>query len=134
MLVTKNLRHDETNPKTKICGNFILEHEQDEEFYRFVEDKDWMNAKMAFAHVLRDDAYKIVMVLLDKCVSLRSTVYRMNIETYEELVSLSDRYEESIVASGNTNEETGIIAENRTTDDSDTETENNESNIINYMD
>ena len=58
----------------------------------------------------------------------------MNIETYEELVSLSDRYEESIVASGNTNEETGIIAENRTSDDSDTETENNEPNIINYMD
>ena len=134
MLVTKNLRRDKTNLKTKICGNFLLEHEQDEEFYRFVEDKDWMNAKMAFAHVLRDDADKIVMVHLDKCVSLRSTVYRMNIEPHEELVSLSDRYEESIVASGNTNEETGIIAENRTSDDSDTETENNESNIINYMD
>ena len=28
----------------------------------------------------------------------------------------------------------GIIAENQTSDDSDTETENNESNIINYMD
>ena len=134
MLVTKNLRRDKTNLKTKICGNFLLEHEQGEEFYRFVEDKDWMNAKMVFAHVLRDDADKIVMVHLDKCVSLRSTVYRMNIETYEKLVSLSDRYEESIVASGNTNEETGIIAENRTSDDSDTETKNNESNIINYMD
>ena len=47
MLVTKNLRRDKTNLKTKICGNFLLEHEQDEEFYRFVEDKDWMNAKMA---------------------------------------------------------------------------------------
>ena len=93
-----------------------------------------MNAKIAFANVLRDDADKIVMVHLDKCVSLRSTVYHMNIETYEELVSLSDRYEESIVASGNTNEETGIIAENRTSDDSDTDTENNESDIINYMD
>ena len=58
-----------------------------------------MNSKMAFAHVIRDDADKIVMVHLDKCVSLRSTVYRMNIETYEELVSLSDRYEESIVTS-----------------------------------
>ena len=74
------------------------------------------------------------MVHLDKCVSLRSTVYHMNIETYEELVSLSDGCEEGIVASGNTNEETGNIAENRTSDDSDTETENNETNIINYMD
>ena len=134
MLVTKHLRRDKTNLKTKICGNSLLEQEQDEEFYRFVEDEDWVNAKMAFAHVLRDDADKIVMVHLDKCVSLRSTVYCMNIETYEELVSLSDRYEESIVANGNTNEETGIIAENQTSDDSDTETENNESNIINYMD
>ena len=134
MLVTKNLRRDKTNLKTKICGNFLLQHEQDEEFYRFVEAKDWMNAKMAFAYVLRDDADKIVMVHLDKCVSLRSTVYRMNIETYVELVSFADRYKESIVANGNTNEETGIIAENRTSDDSDTETENNESNIINYMD
>ena len=84
-----------------------------------------MNAKMAFADVLRDDADKIVMVHLDKCVSLCSTVYHMNIRTYEELVSLSDRYEESIVASGKTNEETGIIPENRKSDDSDTETENN---------
>ena len=32
MLVTKNLRHDKTNLKTKICGNFQLEHEQDEKF------------------------------------------------------------------------------------------------------
>ena len=43
MLVTKNLRCDKTNLKTKICGNFLLEHEQDEEFYRFVEDTTgWM--------------------------------------------------------------------------------------------
>ena len=71
MLVTKSLRRDKTNLKTKICGNFLLEHEKDEEFYRFVEDKDWMNAKMAFAHVLRDDADKIVScgTLRQMCIS-----------------------------------------------------------------
>ena len=40
-------------------------------------------------------------VHLDKCESLESTVYGMNIEAYEELVVHTDRYEQFILASRN---------------------------------
>ena len=42
---------------------------------------------------------------LDKFESLESTIYRMNIETYEELVLLTDRYEQSIIGDKNINRE-----------------------------
>ena len=59
-----------------------------------------MGANIAFAHVLRDEADDLMTVHLDKCESLESTIYRMNIETYEELVALSqteDKEEEGKV-------------------------------------
>ena len=40
MLVTKNLNRDKTNRRTKICGNFLTEQEQQGECITSVEDKD----------------------------------------------------------------------------------------------
>ena len=95
MIVTKTLNRDKTNLRTKISGNFLTEQEQQDDCVTFFEDKDWMGANMAFTHMLRDEADVLMTVHLDKCESLESTIYRMNIETYEELVALSDRYEHS---------------------------------------
>ena len=78
LLITKSLQRNEANLRTKSCGNFLSEQDQDEEFVMFIEDKDWIGAKMSFALVLRDDADKLVIVHLDKCISPHSTVYRMN--------------------------------------------------------
>ena len=66
-----------------------------------------MDARMAFAHVLRDDGDDIMTVHLDKCLSLESTVYQMNTETYEESVYLSNWYEQSVVTIRNTTTEPG---------------------------
>ena len=74
MLVTKNLNRDKTNLRTKICGNFLTEQEQQGDFVTFVEDKYWMGANMAFAHVLRYDGNNLMTVHSDKCESLESTI------------------------------------------------------------
>ena len=87
-LVTKNLNRDKTN--LRIFVNISLtEQEQQGDCVTFFEDKDWMGADMAFAHTPRDDSDDLMTVHLDKCESLETTIYRMNIETYEELVALS---------------------------------------------
>ena len=39
MLVTKNLNRDKTNIKTKFCGNFLTEQEQQGDCVTFAEDK-----------------------------------------------------------------------------------------------
>ena len=62
MLVIKHLNRDKTNLRTKICGNFLTKQEQQGDCVTFVEDKDWMGADMAFAHVLRDDANDVMSV------------------------------------------------------------------------
>ena len=74
MLVAKRLNRDKTNLRTKICGNFLTEQEQQGNCVTFVEDKDWMGANMAFAHVVRDEADDLMTVHLDKCESLESTI------------------------------------------------------------
>ena len=56
MLVTTSLNRDKTNLRTNIRGSFLTGQEQQGDCVTFVEDKDWMGANMAFAHVLRDDA------------------------------------------------------------------------------
>ena len=86
---------------------------------------------MAFAHMLTDDADDLMTVHLGKCQSLESTIYRMNIETYKELVVLSDRYEQSILANKNVNRE----PENEPASGSESEKENDtEDNILTYTD
>ena len=90
-----------------------------------------MGANIAFAHVLRDDADDLMTVHLDKCESLESTIYRMNIEIYEELVALSDRYEQSILANKNVTRE----PENEPASSSESDKENDtEDNILTYTD
>ena len=50
---------------------------------------------------LRDDADNILTVNLDKFVNFHSEVYKANSDIYEELITLSERYEESIMETGN---------------------------------
>ena len=40
----------------------MTEQEQQGDCVTFVEDKDWMGANMAFAHVLRDEANDLMSV------------------------------------------------------------------------
>ena len=54
------MNRDKTNLRTKICGNFLTEQEQQGDCVPFVEDKDWMGANMTLAHVLRDDAHNLL--------------------------------------------------------------------------
>ena len=70
-------------------------------------------------------------VHLDKCESPESKICRRNIETYEELVALSDRNEQSILANKNINRE----PENEPASSSESEKENDiEDNILAYTD
>ena len=64
MLVTKHLNRDKTNLRTKICGTFLAEQEQQGDCVTFVEEKDRMGANMAFAHVIRDDANDVMTVYI----------------------------------------------------------------------
>ena len=85
---------------------------------------------MMFAHVLRDDSDNIVTVHLDKCVDFDSEIYKTNSDTYEELEILSERYEESILESGNLR----WTVNSEDSDDSESETGNIQNDIVNYAD
>ena len=52
MLVTKNIKRDKVDVRTKVVGNFLTEQDQKEQYVTLVEDKDWVGASMMFAHVL----------------------------------------------------------------------------------
>ena len=78
----------------------------------------------------RDDSDNIVTVHLDKCVDFDSEIYKMNSDTYEELEILSERYEESILESGNLR----CMVNSKDSDDSESETGNIQNDIVNYAD
>ena len=51
---------------------------------------------MAFAHMLRDKDESIVTVLLTEISTLNETLYHMDKETYDEIVSVSYDFEYSL--------------------------------------
>ena len=55
----------------------------------FVEDPLWKGPTMAFAHILRDRDESIVTVDLTELNMLHGTFYKMEKETFLELVSVS---------------------------------------------
>ena len=70
---------------------------------------------MTFAHFLKDDADNILTIHVDKYVDFDSEMYKANSDIYEELITLSDRYEESIIEIGNIRSE----VESENSDDSE---------------
>ena len=51
---------------------------------------------MTFAHILRDNDEDIVTVILAERETLTGRIYLMNTETYEELKTVSEDFEESL--------------------------------------
>ena len=62
----------------------------------FVEDPLWKGATMAFAHILRDRDESIVTVSLIELNMRRGTFYKMEKETFHELFSFSQDFENSL--------------------------------------
>ena len=56
---------------------------------------------MILVQFLRDDADNILTVHLDKYVDFESEIYKAHSDIYEELVTLSERFEESVMETGN---------------------------------
>ena len=84
-------------PRTRIQGDFLIEHDSlDNGSIEFREDTQWKAASMNFAHISRDVDDQIVTVSLGEKTYLTRTVFLMDGETYKELQSLSDEFEESI--------------------------------------
>ena len=94
--VSKDYKYNIT-PRTRIQGDFLIEHDSlDNGSIELREDTQWKAASMNFAHILRDVDDQIVTVSLKERTYLTRTVYLMYGETYKELQSLSDEFEESI--------------------------------------
>ena len=84
-----------------------------------MEDKHWIGASLTFVHFLRDDADNILTVHVDKYVDFDSEVYKTNSDIYEEQKYVSERYEESIMETGNLRSE----VESENSDDSEMDNE-----------
>ena len=85
----------------QVFGNCLTEQDQKEEYITFVEDKNWIYVSMIFAHFFIDDALNILTVHLDKYIDFDSKVYKMSSATCEELVTLYEKFEESLIETGN---------------------------------
>ena len=84
-------------PRRKIKENFLLESNTLEDgSVLFVEDPLWKGATMAFAHILRDKDESIVKVNLNELNMLHGTFYKMEKETFNELASVSQDFENSL--------------------------------------
>ena len=94
--ITKNVKYGVT-PRTKIKGNFLLESNTLEDgSVIFAEDPLWRGATMTFAHILRDKDESIVTVNLAELNMLGGTFYKMDKETFLELVCVSQDFENSL--------------------------------------
>ena len=94
--ITKTVKVD-VNPKTRIKGNFLIENKiSDDGTVTFSEDPAWRGSTMAFAHILRDKDETIVTVSLTEISTLNETLYQMDKETYDEIVSVSYDFEYSL--------------------------------------
>ena len=94
--ITKNVKFCIT-PRTKIKGNFLLESNTLEDGSAiFAENPLWRGATMTFAHILRDKDESIVTVNLAELNRLGGTFYKMNKETFLELVCVSQDFENSL--------------------------------------
>ena len=97
-MVTKCLKHDKTNVKTKNFSNFLTKQDQKEEYVTSVEDKIWRYANIMLAQYLHTSLEMTLRTVhLDKYVDFYSEVYKMSSDTYGELVTLCKRYEESLM-------------------------------------
>ena len=85
------------SPRTKITGNFLLEHEiQHNCSVLFYEDPAWKESSMPFAHILLDKDENTVTINLTEINNLNETLFQMDKETYEEIVPISEDFENSL--------------------------------------
>ena len=85
------------NPRTRIKGNFLIENSiSDDGSVTFSEDPAWRGSTMAFDHILRDKDESIVTVSLTEISTLNETLYQMDKETYDEIVSVSYDFQYSL--------------------------------------
>ena len=93
---SKNYKYNIT-PHTRIQGDFLTEHDSlDNGSIEFRKGTQWKAASINFAHILRGADDQIVTVSLEERTYLTRTVYLMDGETYKELQSCSDEFEDSI--------------------------------------
>ena len=84
-------------PQTKIVGNYLVESETLENgTVVFKETDQWRGMSMTFARILRDNDENIITVNLTERETLTGRIYLMDTETYEELKTVSEDFEESL--------------------------------------
>ena len=85
-------------PQTKLVENFLVESETLENGTAvFKETDQWRGASITFfAHILRDNDENIVTVNLTERETSTGRTYLMDTETYEELKTVSEDFEESL--------------------------------------
>ena len=95
--ITKDCRYNVT-PQTKLVGNFLVESEILENgTVVFKETDQWRGASITFsAHILRDNDENIVTVNLTERETSTGRIYLTDTETYEELKTVSEDFEESL--------------------------------------
>ena len=94
--ITKNVKADVT-PRTKIRGNLLLEHEiKHNGSVLFYEDPAIKGSSMALAQILCDKDKNIVTITLTEINNLNETLLQMDKETYGEIVSISEVFENSL--------------------------------------
>ena len=94
--VTSNVAADRLDPRTKIKGKFLAEKLPNNDNFIYLEDPNWKNSSMSYAHVLRDVNDNVVTVFLKKSVTIQKTSYKMFLETCQELVEISVAFEDSL--------------------------------------
>ena len=62
----------------------------------FYEDPAWKGSSVALAHIVRDKDENIVTIPLTEINNLNVTLFQMDKETYNEIVSISEDFENSL--------------------------------------
>ena len=94
--VTSDVATDRLGSRTKTKGKFLVEKLRNNDNVIYLEDPNWKNSSMKNAHVLRDVDDNVVTVFLKKAVTIQGTSYKMPLEICQELVEISEAFENSL--------------------------------------
>ena len=94
--VTSDVAANRLGPMTKIRGTFLAEKLSNNDNFIYLEDPNWKNSSMSYGRVLRDVDDNVVTVFLKNSVTTQETLYKMFLQTFQELVEISVAFEDSL--------------------------------------
>ena len=91
--VTSNILLAEVSHRKKIVGNFLAETENNANTVTYYRDPNWMGGSMMFKDIIRNKDNDIVFVAMQRLSTPKGTFFRMGKELQEEIVCISQDFE-----------------------------------------